>query len=370
MYLYIWVVVKKYKFDIIALYRTKSRKLNMLFKEILTTKNLVFLILVIILLRLIPQVSEFVMLFFACFVLACSMLPLVNWLDKKTKKRTLSVLIVIISSAILTLAFILPVLTITIGQISLFFQSVPDKLIELQSYLQNYHIGKHILSEYINADSVLNNSESIAKDILSQSWNITIGFAQGILVFIAVITILFYMLKDSEYMKEKFLEFFPDKMQAKADDISIKISQKVGGYVIASIISGAAIWILVAISLLILKVEFAFSLGLIAGVLDIIPVLGPTIALTLIILSAYKNGFVVIAVATVLFLIIQQISNNVIRPVVFGKFMDLHPLVIIFALLVGGKFGGFLGLILAPAIAAIVTVLIDELYLKTIHKTK
>lgn len=342
----------------------------MIFKEILTTKNLVFLILVIILLKFIPQVSEFAMLFFACFVLACSMLPIVNWLDKKTKNRTLSSIITVASAVILTLAFILPVLTITIEQISLFFRSVPEKLLELQTYLHHFSIGNHVLSEFINADSLINNSEEIAKGILSQSWNITMGFIQIIVVFIAVITILFYLLKDSEYMKNKFLEFFPGKLKNKAEDISLKISQKVGGYVIASIISGIAIWLMVAIALLILKIEFAFSLGLIAGVLDIIPVLGPTIALTLIILSAYKRGLLIIALALVIFLSVQQISNNVIRPVVFGKFMDLHPLVIIFSLLIGGKFGGILGLILAPAFAAIVTVLIDELYLKTINKSK
>lgn len=342
----------------------------MVFKDILTTKNLVFLILVIILLNFIPQVSEYVMLFFACFVLACSMLPVVNWLDKKTKNRTVSVIITVTAAVILTFAFVLPVFTITIEQISVFFQGVPEKLTELQSILQNFSIGGHFLSEYINADNIMSNSEEIAKGILSQSWNITMGFVQVIVVFVAVITILFYLLKDSTYMKNKFLEFFPDKLKNKAQDILEKIAQKVGGYVIASIISGVVIWILVAISLLILKVEFAFSLGLISGVLDIIPVLGPTIALTLIILSAYKRGAIIVAVAILLFLGVQQISNNVVRPLIFGKFMDLHPLVIIFALLVGSKFGGLIGLILAPAIAAIVTVLIDELYLKTINKSK
>ena len=200
--------------------------------------------------------------------------------------------------------------------------------------------------------------------------NITIGFVQSIIVFIAVITVLFYLLKDTTYLKNKFLEFFPEKMKKKASDIVIKIAEKVGGYVIASIISGLVIWLLIAISLLILNVDFAFSLGLIAGVLDIIPVLGPTIALTLIILSAFKKGIWIVVIALVIFLGVQQISNNIVRPVVFGKFMDLHPLVIIFALLVGGKFGGLLGLILAPAIAAIISVLIDELYLKTINKVK
>ena len=340
----------------------------MIFKEILTTKNRVFLILVIILLKLLPQVGDIVMLFFACFVLACSMLPLVNKLDTKTKNRSVSTIIVVTCAVVLTLAFILPVLSITIEQISVFAQSLPEKFAEVQTYLQNFNIGGHFLSDYINAESIIQNGDNIAKGILSQSWNITMGFAQFIIIFIAIITVLFYLLKDTDYIKNKFLEFFPGKLKNKAEDIIVKISQKVGGYVIASIISGAAIWLLVAIALLILKVEFAFSLGLIAGVLDIIPVLGPTIALTLIILSAYKRGAIIIALSIFIFLGVQQVSNNVVRPIVFGKFMDLHPLVIIFALLVGGKFGGLLGLILAPAIAAIVTVLIDELYLKTINK--
>lgn len=342
----------------------------MLFKEILTVKNVVFLILVFILLKVIPQVNDIVMLFFGCFVLACSMLPLVNWLDKKTKNRTLSTLIVILGAVVATLAFFLPVLTITIEQISAFAQTLPAKFAEVQSFLKTFSIAGHSFSEYVNLESVMQNSDNIAKGILSQSWNITMGFLQAIIVFIAVITIIFYLLKDSTYMKSKFLEFFPEKLKDRADDIFNKISQKVGGYVIASIISGAAIWILIAISLLVLRVEFAFSLGLIAGVLDIIPVLGPTIALTLIILSAYKKGALIVALAIAIFLGVQQLSNNVVRPIVFGKFMDLHPLVIIIALLIGGKFGGFLGLILAPAIAAIVTVLLDELYLKTINKSK
>lgn len=342
----------------------------MLFREILTVKNIVFLILVFILLKFLPQVNDIVMLFFACFVLACSMLPMVNILDKKTKNRTVSTLIVITVSVVLLLAFVLPVLTITIEQISVFIQALPSRISEVQAFFQNFNFAGHNISEYITLNNVISNGDDIAKGILSQSLNLTMSFFQGIIIFIAVITVLFYLLKDSAYMKSKFLEFFPEKLKDKAENIVIKISEKVGGYVIASIISGAAIWLLISIALLIMRVEFAFSLGLISGVLDIIPVLGPTIALALIILSAYKKGAIVVALSILIFLGVQQISNNIVRPVVFGKFMDLHPLVIIFALLVGGKFGGFLGLILAPAIAAIVTVLIDELYLKTINKMK
>lgn len=342
----------------------------MLFREFLTTKNLIFILFAIILLKLLPQVSEFVMLFFGCYVLSCSMLPLVNLIERKTKNRSLSVIIVIISSVILTLAFIFPMFAIAIKQIGVFMQSLPEKILDFQLFLKNFSIGGHFLSEFVNADNIINNAQGIVKGVLSQSWNITMGFAQFIVVFIVVITVLFYLLKDSVYIKEKFLTFFPKKFRTNVDNITVKMSQKVGGYVIASIISGAVIWLLVAVSLFLLKVEFAFSLGLIAGVLDIIPVLGPSIALALILLSAVKRGFLIVGIALFIFLAIQQLSNNVVRPVVFGKFMDLHPLFIIFALLAGGKFGGLLGLILAPAIAAIVSVVIDELYLKQINKSK
>lgn len=342
----------------------------MIFKDILTTKNVVFILLLLILLKVLPAVSDIVMLFFACFVLSCSLLPVVQQLDKKIKKRSLSTGIVISGAVILTLAFIMPIFMVTFEQISNFLQTLPAKINEVHSFINTFSFNGQHLSQYIDFQNIIGNSNDLAQSILSQSVNITVGFAQGIIVFIAVVTIMFYMLKDTVYMKNKFIEFFPEKIKAKAEDIVNKIATKVGGYVIATIISCTAIWLLIALILAVLRVEYSFSLGLIAGVLDIIPVVGPTIALTLIVLTAFKKGLIIVAVAIILFLGVQQLSNNVIRPIVFGKFMELHPLVIIAALLIGGKFGGLIGLIFAPAIAAIVTVLIDEIYLKTINKKK
>ena len=342
----------------------------MIFKDILTTKNVVFILLLLILLKVLPAVSDIVMLFFACFVLSCSLLPVVQQLDKKIKNRSLSTGIVISGAVILTLAFIMPIFMVTFEQISNFLQTLPAKIDEVHSFINTFSFNGQHLSQYIDFQNIIGNSNDLAQSILSQSVNITVGFAQGIIVFIAVVTIMFYMLKDTVYMKNKFIEFFPEKIKAKAEDIVNKIAAKVGGYVIATIISCTAIWLLIALILAVLRVEYSFSLGLIAGVLDIIPVVGPTIALTLIVLTAFKKGLIIVAVAIILFLGVQQLSNNVIRPIVFGKFMELHPLVIIAALLIGGKFGGLIGLIFAPAIAAIVTVLIDEIYLKTINKKK
>ena len=70
------------------------------------------------------------------------------------------------------------------------------------------------------------------------------------------------------------------------------------------------------------------------------------------------------------YIIAQWISNNFIRPFIFGKFMDLHPLVILLSFLVAAEFLDVWGVILAPAIAAVVAVLFDELYVKQINKAK
>ena len=191
----------------------------MIFKDILTTKNVVFILLLLILLKVLPAVSDIVMLFFACFVLSCSLLPVVQQLDKKIKNRSLSTGIVISGAVILTLAFIMPIFMVTFEQISNFLQTLPAKIDEVHSFINTFSFNGQHLSQYIDFQNIIGNSNDLAQSILSQSVNITVGFAQGIIVFIAVVTIMFYMLKDTVSMKNTFIEFFPDKIKAKAEDI-------------------------------------------------------------------------------------------------------------------------------------------------------
>jgi len=135
----------------------------------------------------------------------------------------------------------------------------------------------------------------------------------------------------------------------------------------AQILSMAAVGIMMAVVLVVLGIEYATLLGLITGILDIVPILGPTIALGIIILVAYPAGLVKIILIIAGFLLVQQVSNYVVRPVLFGKLMELHPLMIFLALFLAEQFLGFWGVILSPAIAATVCVLIDELYLAPIN---
>lgn len=141
------------------------------------------------------------------------------------------------------------------------------------------------------------------------------------------------------------------------------ITTKVGNYVRAQLLSMVAVGLMVALVVAILGIDYPILLGLISGICEIIPVLGPTIAVSVIVAIAFPLGVVKIILAIVGFLLVQNISNYMIRPFLFGKFMKLHPITILVALFVAEEFLGVWGVILSPAIAATVCVLVDELYL-------
>lgn len=338
------------------------------FKEYLTTKNVVFLILVVIILKSLSQVTVIALLFFASYVIASSLNPIVDKLEGKIS-RPAATSIVITSVMAIFFAFFVPILIVAVRQVQGLLTILPEKIEFIQHFITHHRFYGHRIPEIIDINAIIKSSQPFATGLVNQSINLTLSFAQGILFFLAICMIVFYFMADKEEIKKALIRLFPVKMKDKASEIYDNISHKVGGYVIAQVINMVVIGLLTAIGMFILKVDYALLLGLITGVLDIIPLVGPTIALVLCVLMANQMGIVTMALVVVAFLVAQWISNNLVRPVIFGRFLDLHPLIIIFALLVSAQFLGVWGVILAPAIASLVCVLFDETYVKVINNS-
>lgn len=339
----------------------------MLFKEYLTNKNVTFFILVLIILFSLPKITVIALLFFASFVIACSLNPIVDKLEKKMKRATAASL-VLFGVLVLSFAFFLPILFIAAKQIQGLLTILPTKIDLIQNFIFNHQFYGYKIPEMINLDAIIKTSSPFATGLVNQSINFTLNFAQSILFFLIICMVVFYFLADKSEIKTGFIRLFPGEIKLKASEMYDNISEKVGGYVIAQILNMAAVGILTGLGLLLIRVDYSFLLGLVTGVLDIIPIIGPTISLILCLIMANQMGFWGLVLVVVVFLAAQWIANNLIKPVVFGKFLNLHPLIIIFALLVAADFLGVWGVILAPAIASLVCVLFDEIYLKTINK--
>lgn len=334
-----------------------------------SVKNIAFIAGIVILLLILPKISGIVLLFFAAYVIACAMDPYVEKLQIKLKNNRILASIIVVFGGILALfALFAPIITIAFKEIKTFIQVFPEKIIDATHYITNLKIYGHTIADLINFSSILDTSPDIAQNLFSQSWNITIGVFQFFVVTITIGMIIFYLLVDKTYLVEKFLELFPQNLKDRADYIFNNISSKVGGYVRAQILSMLSIGIMQLLVLMLLGIDYPLLLGLITGIMDIVPVLGPMIALVIILLVAYPVGIVKFILLIVTFLLVQQASNIIVRPLLFGKFMKLHPLTIFFALFVCEQFMGFWGVILSPAIASTICVLIDELYIKPINE--
>lgn len=332
-------------------------------KKLFNTKTIIFILLIVFLLLIMPKVAGLLMLLFASYVLAAALNPFVNKVQTKVKNRALASSIIVLTAIVAIFALLLPILIMCFKEIDLFIAILPQKASNLYNFITHTKMYGHTISEFIPMENLATAGSNIAQNVFNQSVNITMAIGQMIFVTLALMMFIYYILVDKQYLKNKFLEFFPPTLKEKAGYILFNITSKVGNYVRAQILSMITVGVMVTISVAILGIEYPILLGLIAGICEIIPLLGPTIAIIVIVVVAFPLGWVKITLAIIFFLAIQQISNYMIRPFLFGKFMALHPITIMVALFVAEEFLGVWGVILSPAIAAMICVLIDELYL-------
>lgn len=329
-------------------------------------KNTMFVVAAILLIFLIMQMKEIALLIFASFVLACSLNPAVDKLSTKMP-RSLASTIVITGAILVAVLFLIPIVSISIKEIQQVINNIPIFIKSIIDFISNRTImGKPII-EYVDINALTNTSSHMASGIVNKSINFTVAFMEAITIVITMGVIVFYMVNEKNLVRDAIVLIFPPKMKKRAKEVYENIEHKVGGYVIAQVLSMSTVAIFTAIGLMILKVQYSVLLGLIAGILDIVPIVGPTLAFILGILCASQKGWLIVVLTAVVYLAAQWVSNNFVRPLVFGKFLDLHPLIIIFAFLIAAKFLGVWGVILSPAIAALLLTLFDELYLKTIN---
>lgn len=339
----------------------------MVFKDYLTTKNIIFLIVAVLFLKFSMMVSSIVMMFFAAYVLACSLNPIVEILSKKMNRYTATA-VVICGMLVICFTFLLPIIIIASKQIGSFLQVMPEHIENIKEFLLNKEFMGKKLFEMINIESLIQPVSNFTSQIVNESINITIGIAQTIIYILTICIVMYYFIVDKKLIRKTFMSLFPSNMKYKANRIIETISHKIGGYIIALGVTISSVGIIFTLCLLLLKVDYAVLLGLITTILDIIPVIGPTIALIICLLMCYQLGPITLLLITLAFFFTQWVENNFVRPYVFGKFMDIHPLLIFFGIFVAAKFFGIIGVIFAPAIVATVCVLLDELYIKPINQ--
>lgn len=336
------------------------------FQKYISAKNIIFFILAILFIVFVTKIKDIAILFFASYVIACSLNPLVDKLSKKMKRGIASAVVLLLTVSILS-AFFVPIIAMAGHEIKSFIAHIPQYIDYIKEFISTTPIINKSQLANIEIGDFISSASGITSNFVNKSINFSVNFASTMVYFLAALIIIYYFMADKEEVKKAYMSLFPAQMKERADEIIETISKKIGGYVIAQITTMTSVGIIMAIGLLLIKVEYAVLLGLITAVLDIVPVVGPGLALIICLITAYKAGPLTLALILLVFAIAQIAENNLVRPYIFGKFLDLHPLIIYLFLFITAQHLGVVGVIFAPAIAATVCVLVEELYIKNIN---
>jgi len=200
------------------------------------------------------------------------------------------------------------------------------------------------------------------------------GFAERLVLISAYFIITFYLLLDGEKYIRLFLLMFPSRYRKELTDVAADVNVTIGAYirgqVILILIMSIASWIVLSL----LRVHYAFVLCLATGVLEVVPIIGPIVATALASLVAFyqptvawglTNTTLTLIVISVYF-ILRQIEDLIVIPNVVGKFIHVHPVLVLFAIFIGAKIGGVLGIFLALPASAVLKVLINYFYPKLV----
>ena len=202
-------------------------------------------------------------------------------------------------------------------------------------------------------------SGDVVTAVLAALW----GFVGGIFGLVSILLLTFYLLVESRSVFSVFIQLFPRDERGRVAQVSELVAIKVSAWLGGQMLLGLIIGVTTAIAYAIMGVPYFFVLAVIAGIGEMIPMVGPLLsAIPAVAVALTVSPGLGLAVA-VFCLVVQMIENNVLVPKVMGQQVGLNAVTVIIALTIGTELLGFVGALLAVPTAAVIQVLFEELYL-------
>ena len=300
------------------------------------------------------------LLFFAIVVVSATQ-PIVNQLERKRIPRAVSAVtlyLLVFFVLGLVLYLIIPILIVDLRRlgenIPLYFQGLDQFIRNITELASSYELEG-------NLKSIIDNGISRLADSLTSAFSNTLGFLGGIFKIIIVISLSFYMLVKKEGIKGFLQTVVPKKHQEYTVDLVTRIQAKMGRWLIGQFSLIMLIFALDYLALYLIDVPFALMLAVIGGIFEIVPYIGPTIAIIPAALVALTVSPLTAIFVVAAYILIQQLENHIFTPLVMRKAVGLNPVVIILALLIGGKLAGIIGILIAVPFATAVSVFMKDL---------
>ncbi len=289
--------------------------------------------------------------------------PLVNFFSKKISRFSASLLAIFVG-IITILIVIIGVVPIIVEQTQNLITAMPRYVEIVKGYLEEYSDNAYVqvVVEYVNTNL---NASKISERLITIATSVAQGIVSSISstasVLVTMPFVLFFLLKDASKFNKFVISLLPKKLEKPVAETIDEIDDKVGSYIQGQMLVSLCIGVMLFIGYNVIGLHYGFSLATIAAFLSIVPYLGPVIAITPAMLVAASTSWVMVVKMLVVWGVVQFLEGNIISPNIMGRSMNMHPLTVIFVILIGVNISGVVGAILGIPVYSILKVLISKL---------
>jgi len=319
----------------------------MLTKIEISHRTIIFTVLFILSIWVLFQIRQIILLVYISSILMIALNPLVTFLEKLKIPRFLAILFCYF--------FFLSVFSLVIGSfLPLLIDQTRNLFEQARPYIASFDL--------INNQSTFNNQINHQLNLLPEkSLKLIAGIFSNLVSVFVLLVVAFYLLMERKKLSRYLFILFGSQGQKRAAKIIDKIEVQLGGWVRGQTTLCIVVGLMTYIGLWFLGIEFALPLALLAGILEIVPNIGPVLSAVPAVLFSLATSSVSALAIVALYFLVQQIENYLIVPSIMKRAVHLSPLIIILSLMIGIKIGGIWGALLAVPTVLILRVLVLEI---------
>lgn len=328
----------------------------------ITTATIVKTVAILLLLYLAFLVKEVLALVFVALIFASAFDPWVDFLQRHKWPRVLSITMIYLVVIGLVTAMVYIMVPILVKEATDLANDLPYYFDKLSVFLDNV---RQTFGHYGLADNFQSNLDNLAATL--SGWALKLvsaiyGAFNSLFSVFLIMILTFYMVVEENAIKKIVWSVTPAKNQAYAINLVSRMQLQIGYWLRGQLILCLSIFLLTYLGLSILGVKYALLLALVAGITEVIPYLGPVLGGVPAVLLAMTQSPRLALVVVIMYLIIQQLENNILVPQIMRRVADVNPITSIVVLLIGYRIGGVGGAVIAIPVATAITVGLKDLF--------
>jgi predicted PurR-regulated permease PerM len=288
-------------------------------------------------------IMDIILLVFVAFIFMSALAPVVSTLTYLKLPKPLAILV----SFIVIFGFL-------IGMIAIGFTPIITQTSNLSQRLSDA-VAALTQANYLDQNLVHQEITNLSH----QALGFTLSAFASFVSLVSVIVITFYMLMDREHMEHRAASLFIGH-EVKVKKLIASIEEKLGAWLRGQLILSLAVGVVTYLGLILMGIEYALPLAIIAGLLEVVPVIGPIVSAIPAILVALTVSPLLAALVVGFYLAVQQVESHVLVPQIMKRAVGLNPLLVIIAIAIGSRLLDISGALLAVPIAVVLQIVAKE----------